>query len=125
MGKEFLTRRGFERVQRDSLGLEIYSFRWGMSPHHTPISGCQQCHGGTVKVLASGKISPNTFTSKIEWTYFLLWHHEGRRARHGASMMAPGSTDFILAQDQHKWKKGIGKEEREKMKKFYEERYGK
>ncbi len=105
------------------------------------------------KLAAAGKITPNTFTGKIEWTYFLLWHHEGRRARHGASMMAPdytqwhgffevanrfynellpeaeellpGSTDFILAQDQHKWKKGIGKEEREKMKKFYEERYGK
>ena len=26
---------------------------------------------------------------KIEWTWFFLWHHEGRRARHGASMMAP------------------------------------
>jgi len=110
--------------------------------------------GELMKKLAdAGKITPSTFTSKIEWTYFLLWHHEGRRARHGASMMAPdytqwhgffevanrfynellpeaeellpGSTDFILAQDQHKWKKGIGKEEREKMKKFYEERYGK
>ena len=26
---------------------------------------------------------------EIEWTWFYLWHHEGRRARHGASMMAP------------------------------------
>jgi hypothetical protein len=29
------------------------------------------------------------FDEPIEWTWFLLWHHEGRRARHGASMMAP------------------------------------
>ncbi len=29
------------------------------------------------------------FDDEIEWTWFYLWHHEGRRARHGASMMAP------------------------------------
>ena len=29
------------------------------------------------------------FDEEIEWTWFTLWHHEGRRARHGASMMAP------------------------------------
>jgi hypothetical protein len=29
------------------------------------------------------------FDEEIEWTWYLLWHHEGRRARHGASMMAP------------------------------------
>lgn len=26
---------------------------------------------------------------KLDYTYFELWHHEGRRARHGASMMGP------------------------------------
>src|SRR5262249_7803118 len=29
------------------------------------------------------------FDEEIEWTWYFLWHHEGRRARHGASMMAP------------------------------------
>ncbi|MEZ6136645.1 MAG: multiheme c-type cytochrome [Pirellulaceae bacterium] len=29
------------------------------------------------------------FDEELEWTWFYLWHHEGRRARHGASMMAP------------------------------------
>jgi len=29
------------------------------------------------------------FNEKIEWEYYELWHHEGRRARHGASMNAP------------------------------------
>ncbi len=34
------------------------------------------------------------FNQKIEWTYFYLWHHEGRRARMGASMMAPDYTQW-------------------------------
>ncbi|MCA9143947.1 MAG: hydroxylamine oxidoreductase [Planctomycetaceae bacterium] len=34
-------------------------------------------------------ISKAQFDDEIEWTWFYLWHHEGRRARHGASMMAP------------------------------------
>ena len=34
------------------------------------------------------------FDEKIEWTWFYLWHHEGRRARHGASMMAPDYTHW-------------------------------
>jgi len=34
-------------------------------------------------------ITPTPFDDEIEWTWFYLWHHEGRRARHGASMMAP------------------------------------
>lgn len=34
------------------------------------------------------------FDDKIEWTYFYLWHHEGRRARMGASMMAPDYTQW-------------------------------
>ncbi|MDZ4779863.1 MAG: ammonia-forming cytochrome c nitrite reductase subunit c552 [Planctomycetia bacterium] len=34
-------------------------------------------------------LTPQEFDEKIEWTWFYLWHHEGRRARHGASMMAP------------------------------------
>ncbi len=34
-------------------------------------------------------LTPPEFDEQIEWTWFYLWHHEGRRARHGASMMAP------------------------------------
>ena len=36
-----------------------------------------------------GLTTPTPFDEEIEWTWFYLWHHEGRRARHGASMMAP------------------------------------
>ena len=39
-------------------------------------------------------ISDTPFDEKIEWTWFYLWHHEGRRARHGAAMMAPDYTHW-------------------------------
>ena len=35
---------------------------------------------------------PAAFANEIEWEYWELWHHEGRRARHGAAMMAPDYT---------------------------------
>ncbi len=41
-----------------------------------------------------GLITKSGFDEKIEWTWFYLWHHEGRRARHGASMMAPDYTHW-------------------------------
>jgi len=34
------------------------------------------------------------FSEAIDFTWFELWHHEGRRARHGASMMAPDYTHW-------------------------------
>jgi hypothetical protein len=41
-----------------------------------------------------GLLTPRQFDENIEWTWYLLWHHEGRRARHGASMMAPDYTHW-------------------------------
>jgi len=42
-----------------------------------------------------GLISKNNlFDDRIEFTYFELWHHEGRRARHGAAMMGPDYTQW-------------------------------
>jgi hypothetical protein len=34
------------------------------------------------------------FGQKIDFTWFELWHHEGRRARHAASMQAPDYTHW-------------------------------
>lgn len=34
------------------------------------------------------------FDDKIEWTWYFLWHHQGRRARMGASMFAPDYTQW-------------------------------
>lgn len=43
-----------------------------------------------MRVLREQQLLTKTeFDEEIEWTWFFLWHHEGRRARHGASMMAP------------------------------------
>jgi hypothetical protein len=42
----------------------------------------------------NGLITDTQFDEEIEWTWFYLWHHEGRRARHGASMMAPDYTHW-------------------------------
>ncbi|MBM4015620.1 MAG: hydroxylamine oxidoreductase [Planctomycetes bacterium] len=39
-------------------------------------------------------LTPQEFDEEIEWTWYYLWHHEGRRARHGASMMAPDYTHW-------------------------------
>jgi hypothetical protein len=34
------------------------------------------------------------FEKRVQWVYWELWHHEGRRARHGASMMGPDYTHW-------------------------------
>lgn len=103
------------------------------------------------KLLAAGKITKTPFDDKIEWTYYELWHHEGRRARMGASMMGPDYTQWhglyevakhfytkflpeaedllpgvsndIFGSDLHKWKKGMSKAELEKLLEYYKERY--
>jgi len=40
----------------------------------------------------TGRITPEDFDDPIEWTWWELWHHEGRRARHGAAMQGPDYT---------------------------------
>lgn len=115
---------------------------------------------GIMKELVARKLlKPVEFDKKIDWTYFELWHHEGRRARHGAAMSGPDYawwhgmydvsknfyTEFLpevkeiagpslydelvkkyLDPDpRHEWyTKGISKEQLEKIKKYYEQRYG-
>lgn len=34
------------------------------------------------------------FAQAIDFTWYEIWHHEGRRARHGAAMMAPDYTHW-------------------------------
>jgi len=34
------------------------------------------------------------FEHEVQWVYWELWHHEGRRARHGAAMMGPDYTHW-------------------------------
>jgi len=84
-------------------------------------SVCRSCHSGTLtnnfyeqfdgvvnlyndkfakpgakimKALKENKLISKdvSFDDEVEWTWFELWHHQGRRARHGAAMQAP---DFV------------------------------
>ncbi|MDP3789446.1 MAG: multiheme c-type cytochrome [Candidatus Omnitrophota bacterium] len=44
---------------------------------------------------ADGALNPNApFEHELQWVFYELWHHEGRRARHGASMMGPDYTHW-------------------------------
>ena len=47
-----------------------------------------------MKIVKDKKLmeNPAAFSNEIEWIYWELWHHEGRRARHGAAMMGPDYT---------------------------------
>ena len=104
------------------------------------------------KLNQAGKLTPTPFDEEIEWTYFFLWHHEGRRARHGISMMGPdytqwhgfyevahrfyiellpeaehllpGVTAEFLDNEHHRWfTEGINEEDRKKIEEFYLRRY--
>jgi len=112
-----------------------------------------------------GYLTHEPMDAKIKWTWYAIWHHEGRRARHGASMSGPdytwwhgiyevsqhtyfkwvpelkelvrkrdGNEDFANALLEkyfkpiagHDWFfNGMGKDAIEKVRKGYEERYGK
>jgi hypothetical protein len=47
-----------------------------------------------MKIIDDKKLKRNkaNFANDIDWIYWELWHHEGRRARHGAAMMGPDYT---------------------------------
>ncbi len=104
------------------------------------------------KLQAAGKLGPSPFSQKIQWTYFELWHHQGRRARMGASMMGPdyvqwhgfyevaktfyseflpeaeallpGVTADVTKSDANLWLQGLSKEDRDKIQQYYQKRYG-
>jgi len=104
------------------------------------------------KLQETGKITPTPFDEPIDWIYFFLWHHEGRRARHGASMMGPdytqwhgfyevahrfymelvpeaerlmpGVTKEYMTNDFHNWTQGLTAAQRDRINEFYRERYG-
>jgi hydroxylamine dehydrogenase len=113
----------------------------------------------------NGYITKAPFDEAIEWTWWEIWHHEGRRARHGASMSGPDYTwwngiydvakhtyfewipqmrEVVLAKDGneefadamlekyfkpipgHDWYfNGMSKDQIDKVRKGFEERYGK
>ncbi len=50
--------------------------------------------GKALMKAAKPLLKPAKFSNKVEWTWFELWHHEGRRARMAASMQAPDYTHW-------------------------------
>ncbi len=67
-------------TQYDAL-IELYNTKFGAP-------------GKELYALAQPLLSPVQFANELDWTWYELWHHEGRRARHGASMMAPDYTHW-------------------------------
>ena len=46
-------------------------------------------------LTADGALNPKApFEHTVQWVFWEMWHHEGRRARHGASMMGPDYTHW-------------------------------
>ena len=50
--------------------------------------------GQALMALAKPLLRPAEFSNKLDFIWYELWHHEGRRARMGASMMAPDYTHW-------------------------------
>jgi formate-dependent nitrite reductase cytochrome c552 subunit len=44
--------------------------------------------------LAKPLLRPVGFSNKLDFVWYEIWHHEGRRARHGVSMMGPDYTHW-------------------------------
>ncbi|MFH0822698.1 MAG: multiheme c-type cytochrome [Pseudomonadota bacterium] len=44
------------------------------------------------KLMENGRLTKADFDEPLDWIFYELWHHEGRRGRHGAAMMGPDYT---------------------------------
>ncbi len=67
-------------VQYDSL-IELYHAKFARP-------------GLELYALTKPLLRPAEFSNPIDFTWYEIWHHEGRRARHGASMMGPDYTHW-------------------------------
>lgn len=50
--------------------------------------------GLALMALAKPLLRPAEFSNRLDFIWYELWHHEGRRARMGASMMGPDYTHW-------------------------------
>jgi len=50
--------------------------------------------GEELYAAAKPLLKPTAFSNELDIIWFELWHHEGRRARHAASMMGPDYTHW-------------------------------
>ena len=103
------------------------------------------------KLYAANKLTRTPFDEKLEWTYYEMWHHQGRRARMGTAMMGPdytqwhgffevaqtfymefipeaealmpGVTTEVMSSPYHAWTKGLTKEQIQQQLDFYKQKY--
>ena len=103
------------------------------------------------KLYAANKLTKTPFDEKLEWTYYEMWHHQGRRARMGTAMMGPdytqwhgfyevsktfynefipeaealmpGVTTEVMNSPYHQWTKGLTKEQIQQQIEFYKKKY--
>lgn len=87
-----------ERGKMTAVCLQCHSTTWTQSHFDNfdrVIQHYNEAYFDPVKAVmdelyADGLISKEKyFDEPIEWQYYELWHHEGRRARMGSAMMAP------------------------------------
>lgn len=50
--------------------------------------------GGELYEAAKPLLKPAKFSNALDWTWFKIWHHEGRRMRMGAAMQGPDYTHW-------------------------------
>ncbi len=67
-------------IQYDSL-IELYHEKFAKA-------------GQALMDAAKPLLKPIPFGNKVDFIWYEIWHHEGRRARHGASMMGPDYTHW-------------------------------
>ncbi len=67
--------------------LQLYSEKWAK-----PGEALYKKASEVLKVVKGDEYAK--FAQKIDYTWFELWHHEGRRVRHAASMQAPDYTQW-------------------------------
>lgn len=67
-------------VQYDSL-VELYNTKFAQP-------------GMELYAAAKPLLSPVQFANTLDFVWYEIWHHEGRRARHGVSMMGPDYTHW-------------------------------
>lgn len=103
------------------------------------------------KLYAANKLTKTPFDERLEWTYYEMWHHQGRRARMGTAMMGPdytqwhgfyevaktfynefipeaealmpGVTTEVMNSPYHQWTKGLTKEQIQQQIDFYKKKY--
>jgi len=67
-------------IQYDAL-IELYNEKYGKA-------------GAKLMEAAGPLLNPVKFSNKLDFIWFELWHHEGRRARHAAAMQGPDYTHW-------------------------------